>query len=128
MFQHLLINILRSNHFDHLNHTDYPINPQPPPAYYTIHPRTTPNNTNTTNTAPRPAQPQAQQAVAGSSKSKHAPSLIDRYNLQDRVSVSSGTETPEEVAAKSSTWEVEPEKREAMLRERKAQMILAARQ
>ena len=49
--------------------------------------------------------------------------------MQERVGVSSAvSEAPEDIAAKSSTWEDDPKKREATLRERKAQMILAARQ
>ncbi|KAK7689567.1 hypothetical protein QCA50_007359 [Cerrena zonata] len=96
--------------------------PPPPEAYYTLYPRTQPP-------AARPAQQQQQQPVAGSSKSKPTPTLIDRYNLKDRVGVDTGaSEAPEDIAAKSSTWEDDPKKREATLRERKAQMVLAARQ
>lgn len=99
---------------------------QPPEAYYTLYPRqSAPTNSHTA--AARPAAPAA---VAGPSKPKSQPSLIDRYNLQGRVqsdSAISSALTPEEIAGKS-VWEDSADKREAMLRERKAQMILAARQ
>lgn len=50
-------------------------------------------------------------------------SLITRYSLQDRVS----QPVVAEVGGKA-VWEDSASKREASLRERKAQMILAARQ
>jgi len=103
--------------------------PAPPPAYFTIYPRTPPvqnsaptgsnTTTNTTTTA-----------------TKHKESLISRYNLQSRIvssscaSLPSSSASPEpqtEIGGKA-VWEDTPEKREASLRERKAQMILAARQ
>ncbi|KAH9830202.1 uncharacterized protein C8Q71DRAFT_843112 [Rhodofomes roseus] len=93
--------------------------PAPPPAYYTIYPRAL----DSTDTAARPAP-----APSSSSKSK-SENLIERYHLENRVAVSSGVEarTPEEAAGRAD-WEENAEKREASLRERKAQMILAARQ
>lgn len=57
--------------------------------------------------------------------------LISRYGLQERItdstSASTIVATPEEAGGKA-VWETSAEKREASLRERKAQMILAARQ
>ncbi|KAG6331780.1 hypothetical protein ID866_7312 [Astraeus odoratus] len=91
----------------------------PPPAYYTIYPRTqgpTPHPSTasrTTSTAPETTVKQL--------------SLIERYNLQGRVSDTPSI--PETIEAGGrANWEDTPEKREASLRERKAQMILAARQ
>ncbi|KAH9925979.1 uncharacterized protein B0H18DRAFT_1007236 [Fomitopsis serialis] len=98
--------------------------PAPPPAYYTLYPRAL----NSTDTAPARRGPTPAAASSSSSKSKSS-SLIERYNLEDRVALSSGVEarTPEEAAGRA-VWEENAEKREASLRERKAQMILAARQ
>jgi len=61
-----------------------------------------------------------------SSVKKPKDTLISRYNLQERIA--SGEKVAEEEAGGKATWEDSPEKREASLRERKAQMILAARQ
>ncbi|KAF7313814.1 CUE domain-containing protein [Mycena chlorophos] len=89
----------------------------PPPAYYTLYPRNpTP--------APRPAQ------AAGTSsavrKTAPQPTLIERYNLQERVEEKE-TFSEADVGGKA-LWEDTAAKREASLKERKAQMILAARQ
>nr|GAT58895.1 predicted protein [Mycena chlorophos] len=89
----------------------------PPPAYYTLYPRNpTP--------APRPAQ------AAGTSsavrKTAPQPTLIERYNLQERVEEKE-TFSDSDVGGKA-LWEDTAAKREASLKERKAQMILAARQ
>ncbi|TFK23994.1 hypothetical protein FA15DRAFT_743117 [Coprinopsis marcescibilis] len=54
------------------------------------------------------------------------PSLIERYQLQERVV--KGEIIAEEEAGGKAQWEDSAEKREASLRERKAQMVLAARQ
>ncbi|KAI6044547.1 hypothetical protein EDC04DRAFT_2865794 [Pisolithus marmoratus] len=79
----------------------------PPPTYYTIYPR-----------AEAPQTPNGSHTASASST---------RYNLHDRVEgVDSAPETIE-VGGKAR-WEDTAEKREASLRERKAQMILAARQ
>lgn len=93
--------------------------PQPPPAYYTLYPRAVDSNAATNRPVP-PTKP--------ASKPKPE-TLIARYHLEDRVASSSGIDvrTPEEVAGRA-VWEDSAEKREASLRERKAQMVLAARQ
>ncbi|KAI0699793.1 hypothetical protein C8T65DRAFT_659134 [Cerioporus squamosus] len=95
--------------------------PAPPPAYYTVYPRA----------AAGPAQPPAAGAVpnatASSSKAKKADNLIARYHLEGRTSATSLSAAPEEAGGKAA-WEDTPEKREASLRERKARMILAARE
>ena len=95
--------------------------PAPPPAYYTLYPRT-PEPT-------APTQPGAtnSNATAGPSKAKKQDNLITRYQLEARTSATSLSAEPEE-AGKKAVWEDSAEKREASLRERKAQMILAARQ
>ncbi|KAI0367262.1 hypothetical protein BV20DRAFT_1123576 [Pilatotrama ljubarskyi] len=98
--------------------------PAPPPAYYTIYPRTA--------EPPAPRQPatpgnNAANAEAGSSKPKKTENLLTRYHLEGLASGTSIGAAPEEVGAKS-VWEDSPEKREANLRERKARMILAARE
>ncbi|PSR76375.1 hypothetical protein PHLCEN_2v8471 [Hermanssonia centrifuga] len=96
--------------------TDHRITQQPPPAYYTIYPRTA------TPDAPRPGP------AANTNQNKSAPqpkeNLISRYRLENRLdssAASSATEDP-------LKWDDSPEKREAGLRERKARMVLAARQ
>ncbi|EPS97136.1 hypothetical protein FOMPIDRAFT_110680 [Fomitopsis schrenkii] len=111
------VSLPASIHASHVTHT-----PQPPPAYYTLYPRALDSNAAPNN---RPAP-----APTPSSATKPKPeTLIARYHLEDRVTSSSGVEvrTPEEVAGRA-VWEDSAEKREASLRERKAQMVLAARQ
>lgn len=95
---------------------------QPPPAYYTIYPRDTNQNSNA---AARPGQQPA--APAMSKKPPTAESLISRYDLEDRLAKPGPAISEEEIGGKA-VWEDTAEKREASLRERKAQMILAARQ
>ncbi|THH16320.1 hypothetical protein EUX98_g9317 [Antrodiella citrinella] len=95
--------------------------PAPPPAYYTLYPRAAEPPAN----AQRPAQPQ--QAVGSAGKSKPE-SLIARYKLEDRLSNASGVSLNPEDAGGKSVWEDSKEKREVNLRQRKEQMILAARQ
>ncbi|GBE84146.1 predicted protein [Sparassis crispa] len=94
--------------------------PAPPQPYYTLYPRAL-------DPVPR-ADVQANPAGASQVKAK-GESLISRYNLQERVALATGSSlsAPEEAGGKS-VWEDSPEKREASLRERKAQMILAARE
>ncbi|KAG5642263.1 hypothetical protein DXG03_003340 [Asterophora parasitica] len=86
----------------------------PPPAYYTLFPRDTTPTATTTATAAR-----------GTEK-KSAESLISRYHLENRVTTAEPI-SEEQIGGKA-VWEDSAEKREASLRERKAQMILAARQ
>ncbi|KAJ8594728.1 hypothetical protein M405DRAFT_930002 [Rhizopogon salebrosus TDB-379] len=90
----------------------------PPPAYFTIYPRTvaTPQ--------PRQAAPQAQTTGLAQTPKDN---LISRYKLQDRV-VSSSFSLQDDDASSKANWEATSEKREASLQERKAKMILAARQ
>jgi len=53
-------------------------------------------------------------------------SLIARYKLEERVK--QAEVIAEDQVGGKAAWEDSPEKREASLKERKAQMILAARQ
>ncbi|KAJ7100645.1 hypothetical protein B0H15DRAFT_456777 [Mycena belliarum] len=91
----------------------------PPPAYFTLYPRDT--NAEQAGTRPAPA------VAASSTAVKSKQTLIDRYNLQERV-VASGPIISEADIGGKAVWEASSEKREASLKERKAQMILAARQ
>ncbi|KAH9475955.1 hypothetical protein JR316_0011520 [Psilocybe cubensis] len=114
----------------------------PPAAYHTLYPQTqaaapvsapatTSTNTSNTNLGAGSA--------SGSTSKKPAPSLIARYNLQDLVKetengkgkavASSGQDLEDPFkAGGKAVWEDTPEKREESLRQRKAQMVLAARQ
>ncbi|KDQ16655.1 hypothetical protein BOTBODRAFT_172775 [Botryobasidium botryosum FD-172 SS1] len=75
-------------------------------------------------TVATPAVPAPANARAQTTKAP-TKNLIARYNLQERVS----TEEAElENTTSKATWEDTAEKREASLKERKAQMVLAARQ
>ncbi|KAK7438055.1 hypothetical protein VKT23_018222 [Stygiomarasmius scandens] len=91
----------------------------PPPSYFTLYPRT-----------PAPAQPAANQNANSASSSAVQPkpteTLISRYHLEDRITKSEAI-AESEVGGRAA-WEDTPEKREASLKERKAKMILAARQ
>ncbi|EJD07921.1 uncharacterized protein FOMMEDRAFT_138029 [Fomitiporia mediterranea MF3/22] len=122
----------------------------PPQAYFRLYPRTENARQPATGAAQRPASraqtPNTSGAQASSSSSsapaqKSAPSLIARYHLENYLSsqrvdertkereaseVKLVFESPEQAGGKAR-WEETPEKREASLRERKAQMILAAR-
>jgi len=97
----------------------------PPPAYFTIYPQTPqqPQNmaSNTTTAA----------TTTAATKQPPQQSLISRYQLEDRVTSMAPSDASilddQQIGGKA-VWEDSPEKREASLRERKAQMILAARQ
>jgi len=100
---------------------------QPPAAYYALYPRTTAQQQQPSTTQ----RPTLQ--IASSIKSSTAPTnLISRYGLENRVDrpvdiPMSDLGKGKNVEGKS-TWLDTAEKREASLRERKAQMVLAARQ
>ena len=93
---------------------------QPPAAYYRVFPRA-----DNTQTNPQPAGTSGSHAA--SLKSKPSPSLISRFSLENRLENDESVPDEPEKAAGKGTWEDSKEKREASLRERKAQMILAAR-
>jgi len=92
----------------------------PPPAYFTLYPRTP---------QPQNEMPPANAAATTTAKSPQQ-SLISRYHLQDRVAslTPSDASILEEQMGGKAVWEDSAEKREASLMERKAQMILVARQ
>jgi coupling of ubiquitin conjugation to ER degradation protein 1 len=89
---------------------------QPPPAYFTLYPR--PDGLAN-------AQRRSPQTPVSSVTTDRHPSLIERYQLAQKVDASD--QAPADVGGKAK-WEDTPDKREASLRERKAQMVLAARQ
>ncbi|KAF7795474.1 hypothetical protein EIP86_006635 [Pleurotus ostreatoroseus] len=96
--------------------------PAPPPAYYTLYPRAVESDT------PRGA-PAAKSAPA----SKPKENLITRYHLEQRIAVSEPATAATSTATATATdemhvWQESADKREASLRERKAKMILAARE
>lgn len=93
----------------------------PPAAFHTLYP---PSSASSSQQGARPNG----QGVGSSSlvQSKKPASLIQRYHLEERIQ--KGETVEEEKVGGKAEWEDSPEKREASLRERKAQMILAARQ
>ncbi|KAB5588977.1 Autocrine motility factor receptor [Ceratobasidium theobromae] len=92
---------------------------RPPPAYFTLYPPTPAADVTTTDTpAPSPTP-----SASSSTATKNA-SLISRYGLEARANTEGNSTEFSDKAA----WEDSAAKREASLRERKAQMILAARQ
>ncbi|KXN85653.1 Coupling of ubiquitin conjugation to ER degradation protein 1 [Leucoagaricus sp. SymC.cos] len=94
----------------------------PPAAYYTLYPRT-----NTTPQAPAGGNAQRQASQRASEKQpEKKETLISKFNLENRITGDEGIKK-EEVGGKA-IWEDTAEKREASLKERKAKMILAARQ
>ncbi|KIK96617.1 hypothetical protein PAXRUDRAFT_825762 [Paxillus rubicundulus Ve08.2h10] len=96
----------------------------PPLAYFTLYPRAD------TPAAPRQVNSTVRTTSSSSATTARQPSLIERYHLQNKTAVTPTGPEAEiivDVGGKA-TWEDTPEKREASLRERKAQMILAARQ
>jgi len=97
----------------------------PPEAYFTLYPR--PSNAN--GTPPPAGAPTAARTATG--VAPHIPSketLISRFGLESRLSATGVAPSPEQDAGGRAVWEDTAEKREASLRERKARMILAARQ
>lgn len=97
---------------------------QPPAAYYTLYPRT-----NTTPQAPANANNQrAASQRAAEKQPEKKETLISRYNLEQRIASGEAEQIKEEEIGGRAAWEDTAEKREASLRERKAKMILAARQ
>ena len=98
---------------------------QPPEAYFTLYPR--PSNANgTPPPAGAPTAARTATAVAPHIRSKET--LISRFGLESRLSATDVAPSPGQDAGGRAVWEDTAEKREASLRERKARMILAARQ
>ncbi|KIY52181.1 hypothetical protein FISHEDRAFT_35833 [Fistulina hepatica ATCC 64428] len=92
--------------------------PAPPPSYFTLYPR---QETPTQTAAP----PAPSSTASTTARLEPRDNLITRFHLEDRVNTSVHV-VPE--AGGKAKWENTPEEREASLKERKAQMILAARQ
>jgi hypothetical protein len=99
---------------------------QPPPAYFTVYP---PGPLDSNRSNARGASSSSSTAQ-GKQKSKPQETLISRFHLQDRItdSVPNSSLTSDEQDSGKAQWEESAEKREASLKERKARMILAARQ
>jgi coupling of ubiquitin conjugation to ER degradation protein 1 len=97
---------------------------QPPEAYFTFYPRQSGSDV-----VPRPAgAPTAAHTATTATQSQPKDTLISRYGLESRLSGADDVPSPQQDAGGRAVWEDTAEKREASLRERKAQMILAARQ
>jgi coupling of ubiquitin conjugation to ER degradation protein 1 len=97
---------------------------QPPEAYFTLYPRQSGSDG-----VPRPAgAPTAARAATTATQARPKETLISRYGLESRLSGVDGVPSPQQDAGGRAVWEDTAAKREASLRERKAQMILAARQ
>jgi coupling of ubiquitin conjugation to ER degradation protein 1 len=98
---------------------------QPPEAYFTLYPRPS-----SANVAPLAAgmPAAARTSTAATTQIQPKETLISRFGLETRVSAADVAPSPEQDAGGRAMWEDTAEKREASLRERKARMILAARQ
>ncbi|KAI9459061.1 hypothetical protein HD554DRAFT_2137671 [Boletus coccyginus] len=97
----------------------------PPPAYFTLYPR--PDDPSDTQRRP-PTTEQNPTSASSATTARH-PSLIERYHLAQKITGEPNVDDqPLADAGGRASWEDTPEKREASLRERKAQMVLAARQ
>ncbi|KAF5354034.1 hypothetical protein D9756_007180 [Leucocoprinus leucothites] len=95
----------------------------PPAAYYTLYPRA---NSNAPNAPGGNTQLQAPQR-SSEKRPERKETLISRFNLEQRA-VGEEEKIEEDEVGGKAVWEDTAEKREASLRERKAKMILAARQ
>ena len=97
---------------------------QPPEAYFTLYPRQSDSGV-----VPQPAgAPTAARTATTATQARAKETLISRYGLESRLSGADDVLSPQQDAGGRAVWEDTAEKREASLRERKAQMILAARQ
>ncbi|KAI9457652.1 hypothetical protein BJY52DRAFT_470747 [Lactarius psammicola] len=97
----------------------------PPESYFTLYPR--PSNADA---AARPAGAftTARAAAPAATQAQPKNSLISRFSLESRLPSADARPPSEQEVDGRAVWEDTAEKREASLRERKAQMILAARQ
>jgi coupling of ubiquitin conjugation to ER degradation protein 1 len=97
---------------------------QPPDAYFTLYPRQF-----GADVVPRsPGAPTAMRTATASTQARPMETLISRYGLESRLPSVDVVPSSQQDAGGRAVWEDTAEKREASLRERKAQMILAARQ
>jgi len=97
----------------------------PPEAYFALYPRSADANT-TLRPAGGPTEHRGTATFTTLTSTKDT--LISRFGLESRLSSAEALTPSEQGAGDSAVWEDTAEKREASLRERKAQMILAARQ
>jgi len=95
----------------------------PPEAYFTLYPRQS-----GADMVPRPAGAPTAARAAAMAATQPKETLISRYGLESRLPSADVVPSPQQDAGGRAKWEDTAEKREASLRERKAQMILAARQ
>jgi coupling of ubiquitin conjugation to ER degradation protein 1 len=77
---------------------------------------------------PAGAPAAARASTATTTQIRPKETLISRFGLENRLFSADVGPTPDQDAGGRAVWEDTTEKREASLRERKAQMILAARQ
>jgi hypothetical protein len=95
---------------------------QPPEAYFTLYPRQS-----GADVVPRPAgAPITARTTMAATQARPKETLISRYGLESRLP--NADVVPSLQQGGGAVWEDTAEKREASLRERKAQMVLAARQ
>ncbi|KAH9994607.1 hypothetical protein BJV77DRAFT_993691 [Russula vinacea] len=94
----------------------------PPEAYFTLYPRQS-----GADVVPRPAgAPITARTTMAATQARPKETLISRYGLESRLP--NADVVPSLQQGGGAVWEDTAEKREASLRERKAQMVLAARQ
>jgi coupling of ubiquitin conjugation to ER degradation protein 1 len=96
---------------------------QPPEAYFTLYP-----HQSGADVVPRPAGTPTTARTTVTAQARPKDTLISRYGLEYRLPNADVVPSPQQDAGGRAVWEDTAEKREASLRERKAQMILAARQ
>jgi len=95
----------------------------PPEAYFTLYPRQSsadvvrPTGATTSHTA-----------TMAETRARPKETLISRYGLESRLPNEDLVPSPQQDVGGRAMWEDTAEKREASLRERKVQMVLAARQ
>jgi coupling of ubiquitin conjugation to ER degradation protein 1 len=95
----------------------------PPEAYFTLYP-----HQSGADVVPRPAGTPTTARTTVTAQARPKDTLISRYGLEYRLPNADVVPSPQQDAGGRAVWEDTAEKREASLRERKAQMILAARQ
>jgi len=95
----------------------------PPEAYFTLYPR------HSSGDVVRPTgATTAHTATTAVTQARPKETLISRYGLEPRLPNEDVVPSPQQDVGGRAVWEDTAEKREASLRERKAQMVLAARQ
>lgn len=97
----------------------------PPTAFHALYPQSSASASSTSHLNGSTTRT-ASSSSSGSKPAAKTSSLIERYQLAERVK--SGDVVEEEDVGGKAQWEDTASKREASLKERKAQMILAARQ